>query len=523
VLVDAIALAIALAMRRRTLGWLALAIGTGLAISAAQWLPALLELGAGAGAGASVHALPLARLLELIIPGSYGSSDPARAITEVAGPDPWAPSLFAGAPLLALAAVRAPSRRMLGMLGGLAIAALVVGRGGWPAWLGAPELQVAAFVIILAPHAGVGIDAIVAGERRAILALGAAAGCSAIALGAIAALRARHPDAAPAIDRALLDGGLGLVCIAGVIALAWRTPRRWMPLVLTLLVLPGVGAMPSLAPTIDRALVDEPPAFARQAESVPRPARLFRPSFMHDRAETIDDAIATLGGASAWKWGIAGARTDDPARLRDHDRVWLAAAREGGALLDRFGISLAILPDTVVAAQNIPPLARRGRWVLVAMRVAPVASVLRGWQWAIATEDAISLMFAPGGGTNVLRGTVVLHGAGASHGDRGPPVPCTIQTWTSGDIDLVCTPDADGYAVVSSTPAAGWRVSVDGHEADWLTADVLRRAVAIGPGMHHVHWTYAAPGVRIGLLVAAIGILGLAATWVASRRAILRS
>ena len=31
-------------------------------------------------------------------------------------------------------------------------------------------------------------------------------------------------------------------------------------------------------------------------------------------------------------WGIAAARSEDPARLPDHDEVWLAAAREGGAL-----------------------------------------------------------------------------------------------------------------------------------------------------------------------------------------------
>ncbi len=521
VLADALALIIALAIRKRTLGWLTLAIGAGLALSAPQWIPAALEL--GHGAGATVAGLPLARLLELIIPGSFGSSDPARAIAAIAGPAPWAPSLFAGAPLLALAAVRSPSRRLLGVLAGLAVAALVVGRGGWPAWLGAPELHVAAFVIILAPRAGVGIDAIVAGDRRAVLALGAAAGCSVIALGALFALRSRHPDAAPAIDRALLDGTLGLLCIAGVIVLAWRTPGRWMPLALTLLVLPGIGAMPSLAPTTDRGFVVEPPAFATEAEGASRPVRVYRPRFMQDHAETVEDAISTFAGASAWRWGIAAAHSEDPARLPDHDRVWLAASQEGGALLDRFGIELAILPRTVAAALQRPQLAQRGRWVLVAMSVAPVAAVLRGWQWAVAPEDAIPLMFAPGGGTNVLRGTVVLRGTGTPQGDRGPPVACTIQTWTRGDIDLVCAPDRDGYAVVSSSPGAGWRVSVDGRDADWLTADVLRRAVAIGPGMHHVRWHYTAPGARIGLLVAAIGILGLAAVGLASRRAIVRT
>jgi uncharacterized membrane protein YfhO len=112
----------------------------------------------------------------------------------------------------------------------------------------------------------------------------------------------------------------------------------------------------------------------------------------------------------------------------------------------------------------------------------------------------------------------VLKGGGDSHGDRGPPVPCNITTWDAGDIDVVCTPDAEGYAVVTSSPAAGWSVTVDGHAAEGLTADVLRRAVKIGPGMHHVHWRYAAPGMRAGLVLALVGLLGLIALWLGTRK-----
>ena len=339
-----------------------------------------------------------------------------------------------------------------------------------------------------------------------------------LALVALGALRSRHPEASPAIERALVDGGFGVGCIAVVIGLAWRAPGRAMPFVLALLVLPGVGALPQVMPVAPRAIVAEPPPWASLAESAPRPARVFRPVILPDVPDTLGDAMSTLRGASPWRWGLAAARSEDPARLPDHDQVWLAAAREGGALLDRFGIELAILPTTVVTGNKMTELGSRGRWSLVSLPVAPVAAVLRGWQWASAPRDAMDLMFAPGGGTNVLRGTVVLKGAGASQGDRGPPIPCSVTTWEEADLDLVCTAELPGYAVVSSSPTAGWRVTVDGHDADWLTADVLRRAVAVGPGMHHVHWRYATPGARIGLVLALIGLLGLVALWLGTRK-----
>ncbi len=519
VLVDGLVLVIALTVRRVPAGWLAAAICGGLAIAAAQWLPAALALIAGDRAGATQGGLPLARIVELIVPGSFGSLDPDRAVAALSGAAPWAPSLFIGAPLLALAAVTTPARRLLGVIVALIALALVVGRGGWPAWLGAPEVHVGALALVLGAHAGTGLDALLAGNRRAVLALAVGAGCTVLALGALGALRGRHPDAAPAIDRALLDGGLGVACIALVIGLAWRAPDKAMPLVLALLVLPGVGAMNSVSPVASRALVDEAPPWVTAAETAPRPARVFRPVIMPEVPDTLADGLSTLRGASPWKWGLAAARSEDPARLPDHDEVWLAAAREGGALLDRFSIELAILPSTVVNANKMTELGRRGRWSLVSLPVAPAASVLRGWQWAVAPRDAMDLMFAAGGGTNVLRGTVVLKGSGESRGDRGPPVPCSVTRWEPGDIDVVCTPESDGYAVVASSPAAGWTVMVDSNPTEWLTADVLRRAVKIGPGMHHVHWRYAVPGLRVGLALALVGLLGLIALWLGTRKA----
>lgn len=508
--VDAVAIALALGLGKATVRWLGVAIAAGLAVGAVQWIPALLQLPAGAGAPAS--GLPLARLLELVVPGAFGGSAADHAIPAIAGAAPWAPSLFVGAPLVALAAVRAPGGRVLGVLGGLAVAALLAGRGGSPAWLGAPELHLAMLAVVLAVAAADGLDALALGQRRAVLALAAGAGFTVLALAALVALRAQHRELAPAIDRALVDGALGVACMAGGAVLAWRRPGRRVAVLFALVVAPGVGAARSIAPTVDRAVVSEPPAWAQLAEPGPAPVRVFRPVFLQDRPG-VEDAIATLAGGSAWRWGIAGARSEDPARLPAHDRTWLAAASEGGALLDRFGIALAILPSTVTSARKLAALGRRGSWVLVALPVAPVAAVMHGWRWAVDPGDALALMFPPGGGTGILRGTIVLGGGGPPGPSSAEPRPCAIQAWRAGELALSCASDAPGYAVVSSTAAAGWTVTVDGRDAAWLTADVLRRAVAIPAGAHRVHWTYTVPGLGAGALVGLAGGLVLAALW----------
>ena len=535
--VDGVILAVALAARAPTTGsagtrgsalrWLAGALVAGCAIGAAQWLPAALHL--PHAAGATVHGLPLARLLELVVPGSFGAADPARGVHALAGDHAWAPSLFVGAPLVALAAIRIPPRRILGVIGALVVLALVAGRGGWPAWLGAPELHVAALAIVLAAHAGAGLDAVLAGTPRALRSLSAALGCSLLALVALGILRVKQPETEAAIDRALVEGGLGLVCLAGALVLARQRPRddaerpAWhAPLILALIVLPAAGAQGSIAPLADRDIVAREPAYAialaDTARAIaPAPVRVFRPAFMHDTYADLEEDMATLAGASPGRWHLAGARSESPARSALHDRVWLAAYQEGGALLDRFAIGAAILPATMVDSPRslFHELARRGSWPLVTLPVAPVASVVRSWLWQRDVGEALALMFSRGGGTSLHRGTIVLAGAGAPGASPLDPSPCTVRGWQPGEIELGCT-DA-GYAVVTSTAMPGWTATVNGEERPWVAADILRRAVKVDANAAIV-WSYRAPGLVAGLLVAALGILVLAAMLVLGRR-----
>ncbi|MDB4952877.1 MAG: hypothetical protein JWO36_446 [Myxococcales bacterium] len=516
-LVDAVVLALVLGARRETLRWLLPALGAGLAIAAVQWLPAALSL--GRTAGVDVHAMSLSRLIELVVPGSFGSNDPARAVTAVAGAHAWAPSLYVGAPILALATVQRPSRRLAIVMGVFAVLAFVVGRGGWPAWLGAPELHLAALVLVAAAHAGGGLDALVGGERRALFSLVAATIAAALGLAAVAVFRATRHDVSPAIDRAIIDGALGLGCMIAAAVLVWRAPKTWRPLVLALIVAPGVGATPSVSPAIGRSILDEEPAWARAAEPSPVPRRMFRPEVMFQLPNDLETAIASLAGTSAARWGIAAARSDDPARSRIDDRVWVASAQAGGELLRRFGIGLAVLPAVVFDAKQMRELGRRSNWVFVAFDTWSPASVIGSWEWTPDLDDALARLFPEGVTSGIARSRLVLSGTGTPNQEGSiQPVPCAIERWIDGAIDLSCTSTADAYAVVTSSSARGWSVAIDDHDVDWVTADAVRRAVAIPAGTHRVAWRFTTPGRRTALLLGAVGVLALLALWLASAR-----
>lgn len=510
---DAVVLALALGARGPT-KWLATGVLGGLAITCAQWIPALAI--AGDGAGATITALKLSRVLELVLPGSFGGGGD-RAVEAIAGAGAAFPSLYVGASVFALAGLARPSRRVIGVAAILATLALVVGRGGgWPAWVGAPELHVAALAILAIAHAAVGIDAVFEGERRGLLALVGAAVATALAVAAISVLRSRTEIAA--LDRALLDGAIALACVVAAFVIAWRTDASWTPIALAaLLVAPSVSSLRSTAPTIARSSIDTP-MWAEAAKKAidptnPRaPLRIYRPiSLYEEEVDSLPEAIATLRGASAARYGLAAARSEDPARPAIHDSFWLSASSVGGALLERFGISVAILPRAMVEGRSLGNLAQRGSWALAKFPATPPAAMVFEWIWLPDDASVIARLFPLGAGRGLHSNLLVLHGTGHEHQDEPrEPEPCTVTRWARGAIDLTCaSQDAESYAVVSSTSTRGWTVEVDGKDTPWNRADVMRRAVRLSPGAHVVSWRYEAPGLVAGVVIAAFGALAL--------------
>jgi hypothetical protein len=365
----------------------------------------------------------------------------------------WFPTLYIGVPVLALAAIARPPI-------GVVIVAALLALGGFVTRGG--DIQIAVFALLAATYAALGFDRVVQ----------------------------------------WLPGKLRIAVVA--VALA-----------------PTVVALPVLFSTVDRSIVDEPPAWARAAERVKAwPRRVFRPvmSFAgkpDPNDATLADRIATLAGASSAKWGTGAARSEDPARPVMHDRVWAAAASIGGALFDRYGIALAILPASMVGGSGaFHELSRRGTWALVEFPASPTAALVYEWLFAPDPDTAVNRVFPPGAASGLSSGMVVLLGEGAQNQDEpGPAQPCKLLRWDAGAIDLECAPDRAAYAVVSSTAARGWTARVDGRESPWLVADVMRRAIALSPGTHRIEWRYAAPGLPLALVLAALGIAVLVALW----------
>lgn len=483
VLLDAIAFAITFGYAKRTRIYLALGLAGGLAIACAQWWPAW-HLHA---AGAEMAGLSPARLVELVVPASFGSLDPALGLPALASAG--FPSLFVGAALFGLALVPVErTRRGFGLALGLILATFVVGRGGWPAWLGAPELHLAAFVVLAAVRAADGVDRFIAAEKRALVVLAIVAGVAAIVTWCMVALRDSAGASDAVIWRAVIAGAIGAGVILGAVALA-RLAANLRFLALALLLAPSVGALRSTAPTIDAI---EAPAWARLADGA-QPRRLYRNSKLEKAGEpSANEAIATLAGDAAARWDLTAVRTDDPARSPHDDAAWKASAHGGGELLERFGVTYAVLPASIVAGQHLTELDRRGLWSLARYPAAPPAAVVTDWLWFADPAAALAKLFPAAGGRGIAPASILLTGAGELPAEQGNghAAPCEVERWEAGAIDLKCDSPQAGYAVVSSSAEAGWKVSVDNEERAWAPADVVRRAVAVPAGAHVVRWRY---------------------------------
>jgi hypothetical protein len=508
---DAIAIACVVGGSRATAMWLGGAIAAGLAIGGAQWIPAW----SLAGAGGELHGIALPRLVELVVPGAFGSIEPARGVPAFTGGDASAwPSLFFGAPLVALAfAARAERRRDRGLVIGLGLAALLVGRGGWSIRYGAPEVHAAALAIVLAVRAARGLDGLVAGDQRARRATAIAAAVAAVATWCMVALR---DPSLPAIDRALFDGGIGCVCMIGAYAAATSKRTRARYLAVALALAPSVIAVRSTEATTDGGAIAKQPRWVTDGLAAFRapPRRVYRPPTLEKTPEiSLADALATLYGTSASRWGIDSARSDDPARMREEADAWTASSHGGGQLLERFGIGLAVLPRSVVEKANMRELDRVDDWALVQFPSEPPAVTMSDWEWVPDAAAAFKLLFPPNGSRGVPTDHGVLLGSGPTQDSGGihHATTCEIERWDSGAIDLACGSPSNAYAIVSSSAIAGWTATVDGVETPWVAADGLRRAVYLtaaggAAGKHHVQWRYHAPGLDGGLVVAAFGL-----------------
>ena len=123
---------------------------------------------------------------------------------------------------------------------------------------------------------------------------------------------------------------------------------------------------------------------------------------------------------------------------------------------------------------------------------------------------------------NAKSATVVEAPAAEGNPVRRPePIPVRLVSDEPERVELAAEMDRPGVVVLADSYSSGWRVTVDGREAEPLRANYLYRAVAVPAGRHVVEWRYRPPAVVAGLVISALAALGglLLAIYLTARRA----
>ncbi|HET6612180.1 MAG TPA: hypothetical protein VFG83_09335 [Kofleriaceae bacterium] len=145
-------------------------------------------------------------------------------------------------------------------------------------------------------------------------------------------------------------------------------------------------------------------------------------------------------------------------------------------------------------------------------------------------QDQLATMASFPGADHIRRKAVIDPATAATLGSerlailgRSSPPPSVAGTLASYGADGVAL-DIDapgpGLVVLNEVMYPGWRVTVDGDQRPPLSANYLLRAVWVGPGHHHITWTFAPQHYRwwLALWLAAL-VLCAAALLPLRRRA----
>jgi uncharacterized membrane protein YfhO len=82
-----------------------------------------------------------------------------------------------------------------------------------------------------------------------------------------------------------------------------------------------------------------------------------------------------------------------------------------------------------------------------------------------------------------------------------------VVSYAPEEVVVDVTTDAPGYLLLADTFYPGWQAVVDGQPTPILRADVLFRAVRLGPGIHRVEFRYRPASLRWGAWISAAAAL----------------
>jgi hypothetical protein len=501
--------------------------------------------------GCSLHP---ARLVEFVAPDSMGNSDgfqpAARWIAEPRLDNiPLSHSLYMGASVVALALAAFGRRRHLALvLGALGCGALVLALGkylpvhavfrlvAFPfARMRFPEKYTILLVGWLALLAALGAVRILSAGRQPWRRL-------AVLLGLLLTLaifaRFIFPVGwAGQVSRGALAGGLA---VAGVLTVQFLAARRARLAPILLIATVGLDLAAATWPLQvfaprQLAAVSAPAARVVLADSPGHgePPRLYRsnnllqytagPALPPELGELW--LLQTFITNTANNWGIATLPGYDAAIPAALDRIWKFGLREGQSVLRLLGARYALLPVK-------DPLDHRRTGIEPMLDPLPGTRLYR-------VPGALPRVFLVGQAqvaddATVLRRILdpaVIAGrtawlapeSGAEFGPvDSPPGTCGLDSYSNNHLHATCQVERPALAVFVEQYERGWSATLDGRPAPILRANLIMRAVAVGPGTHRIAMEFKTPGLRLGgfftLLSLAVLLILAAATRLRTQR-----
>jgi hypothetical protein len=87
--------------------------------------------------------------------------------------------------------------------------------------------------------------------------------------------------------------------------------------------------------------------------------------------------------------------------------------------------------------------------------------------------------------------------------------PAKIMSYESRSVLIEAITNRSGILVLNDSDYPGWTVDIDGHPANWVSANYLFRGVLLQPGRHMVRFVYRPKSFYYGVVIASVALLCL--------------
>jgi hypothetical protein len=298
------------------------------------------------------------------------------------------------------------------------------------------------------------------------------------------------------LSRVRRPAALAAVCVVVLAADLLLHARRAAPTAES-----GVYAIePAIVPAVRARVATDEIGFPRRF--IPLTAMLDPTAFPDPGRRTLLREASSLKGTLGMRYGLESAYGAGPTFARIESllgRPTLQALALAGVSVmvlsarDAAGRPNALAPP-VLETPALPPLPRA--FLAPEALVVPEADALR---------VAISPRLDP-------RRTVILEEGEPLAPDpewKGDAASVHLVSRGPSRLALEASAPSPAVLVVMESWERGWRARVDGADAPVLRADAAFRAVRIPAGAHRVELRYEPPGLREGLLLGGVGLLGL--------------